>query len=256
MTERFSFRWGIPILDAAQKFTPIYDFMLRRYTTLGLTGSEFLLIIHLASRHYEIDRGRSCPSLQTVAGEMGMSKRNVQKLLRNLEAKEMLRVIQRPGETSIYDCSPFAQACLEVWLVEPHHTPITEFTTAPQFIPRGEPQFIPRGEPQFTPPMNPSSPETKENIETQQQKDVVVQLISVGVRQEDAEELAKLHTRSRISEVIAASSVATENRPGWIRKALEEGWQFDTEADRRKTEQAQRSAAIVAALRKDNGQRR
>ena len=248
MSDRFSFRWGIPILDAAQKFTPVYDFMLRRYADLGLTCSEFVLILHLASRHYELDHAKSCPSLQTVADEMGMTKRNVQKLVRSLQAKEMLRVIQRLGETSIYDCSPFAQACLEKWLIQSQHTPVPEFT------PRGELQFTPRGELQFTPPMNSSSPETKESKRTQQQKStvVVVQLSEIGVSEKDAESWAKLYPPNRISEVIAASAVATENRAGWIRKALEENWQLDMKTGLRKSEQEKRAAAIVAALRQDN----
>ena len=240
MSDKFSFRWGIPILDAAQKFTPVYDFMLRRYADLGLTCSEFVLILHLASRHYELDHAKSCPSLQTVADEMGMTKRNVQKLVRSLQAKEMLRVIQRLGETSIYDCSPFAQACLEKWLIQSQHTPVPEFT--------------PRGELQFTPPMNSSSPETKESKRTQQQKStvVVVQLTSLGVRQDDAEKWVELYAPARISEVITASAVATENRAGWIRKALEENWQLDMKTGLRKSEQEKRAAAIVAALRQDN----
>jgi len=258
MSDKFSFRWGIPILDAAQKFTPVYDFMLRRYADLGLTCSEFVLILHLASRHYELDHAKSCPSLQTVADEMGMTKRNVQKLVRSLQAKEMLRVIQRLGETSIYDCSPFAQACLEKWLIQSQHTPVPEFTPRGelQFTPRGELQFTPRGELQFTPPMNSSSPETKESKRTQQQKStvVVVQLSEIGVRQEDAEEWVNLYPPDRISEVITASAVATKKRAGWIRKALEEGWQFDTETDRRKAEQLERAAAIVASLQQDNEQ--
>jgi len=82
---------------------------------------------------------------------------------------------------------------------------------------------------------------------------VVVQLSEIGVSEKDAENWAKLYPPNRISEVIAASAVATENRAGWIRKALEEGWQFDTETNRRKAEQSVRAAAIVASLQRDNG---
>ena len=104
--------------------------------------------------------------------------------------------------------------------------------------------------------MNSSSPETKESKRTQQQKStvVVVQLSEIGVRQEDAEEWVNLYPPDRISEVITASAVATKKRAGWIRKALEEGWQFDTETDRRKAEQLERAAAIVASLQQDNEQ--
>jgi len=97
------------------------------------------------------------------------------------------------------------------------------------------------------------SQQTIQTITNNNKNVVVVQLSKIGVRQEDAESWAKLYPPARIFEVITASEVATENRPGWIRKALEEGWQFDTETDRRKSEQSERAAAIVASLQRDNG---
>ena len=95
--------------------------------------------------------------------------------------------------------------------------------------------------------------ENKNKTTTTTKPVVVAQLSSLGIAEKDAKEWAELYPLDRISEVIAASAVATENRAGWIRKALVEGWQFDTETDRRKAEQSKRSAAIVASLRHDNG---
>lgn len=89
--------------------------------------------------------------------------------------------------------------------------------------------------------------------ETNNNSVVVVQLSKIGVSEKDAKEWATRYPPDRIFEVITASEVATENRPGWIRKALEENWQLDTETDRRKAAQAERAAAIVASLKQDNG---
>ena len=93
----------------------------------------------------------------------------------------------------------------------------------------------------------------KENKTTTTPVVVSRSLFSIGVTEQDAESWVNIYGADRVVEVIAASAVATENRAGWIRKALEEGWQFDTETDRRKAEQSKRSAAIVASLRHDNG---
>jgi hypothetical protein len=255
---RFSFRWGIPILDAARCFTPIYDFMLHNYRRLsgryvrshknhtegdewhGVSRQEFLVIIHLAARHFETERGQSSPSLRTIAREMGISWRGLQKLIYSLEAKGMMKVARRPGSTSIYNCSPFAMACYELWQqtqeeVEAENT--------------HEPQFVPTHEPQFVTPTNPSSSETKNKRRKTQQHapdgaNVVVSfsqsqkgervlpanadtafrlLIQLGMTENVARRLSA--DNDALHVIAVARAARDKDSPaGWARKALEEGW--------------------------------
>ena len=113
--ERFSFRWGIPWLDGG--YTTIPNFMIRHYAEVGVSRSEFLVIIHLAAYHYESAGGQASPSLETVAKEMGYSdSETVRHHIRNLEAKGMLTRHLRTGDTSVYDLAGFSRKVLAAWL--------------------------------------------------------------------------------------------------------------------------------------------
>jgi DNA-binding MarR family transcriptional regulator len=247
---KFSFRWGIAILDAAQQFTPIYDFLLKNYAKLGVTRQEFLAIVHLASYHYETARGQSAPSLRTVADEMGYSdRRSVQKLIKSLEAKGMVRVHRaQRGKPSVYDLSPFAEACLNLW--QEHLEEATTESTGELEL-RGELEFTPTCEPPFTPPVNSSSPETEEiNRRREQQQhapggaDVVVtsfsqkkeerllpadsdaafkHLRALGMIEDVARKLS-VNNSPRQVITVARAARDKDSPAGWARRALEEGW--------------------------------
>lgn len=112
----FSFRWGIPVLDEAMSYVPIYRFMLRNYARAGVTREEFLCITHLADYRYESEKGESRPSLMTIADQMGYkNEQSVRNLIKSLEKKSMVEVVRRPGKTSIYDFSGFAKLVLELY---------------------------------------------------------------------------------------------------------------------------------------------
>ena len=118
MTEdsSFSFTWGLDLLNDIGH-TRIFNFMLRRYTMLGLSRLEMLCLIHLASYHYESPIGESKPSLVTIAKQMGYShRRHVSRLVAGLEHKGMLSVTRRLGDTSIYNARPFAVAAFRLWM--------------------------------------------------------------------------------------------------------------------------------------------
>jgi len=115
--ERFSFRWGIPLLD--EGYTTIPNFMFRYYAGAGVTRVEFLLILHLASYKYESPNGQASPGLETIAEEMGFQgSASVCYHLRNLEAKGMLTRRLRPGNTSIYDFEGFSRKVMEAYTAE------------------------------------------------------------------------------------------------------------------------------------------
>lgn len=114
-SEKFSSRWGIPLLDEVDRYIPVYEFMLRNYAKVGVSRSEFLLIIHLAAYKYErVDKGESRPSLETIAKQMGYaSSRYVRDLVASLEAKGMLEIHRLLGKPSIYEFKGFAEAVLK-----------------------------------------------------------------------------------------------------------------------------------------------
>jgi hypothetical protein len=112
MEERFSVRWGIPLLD--EGFTVVPNVVLDNYARLGLTPQEAMLIIHIARYKFERPYSEAYPSTVLLAAQMGKSKRWVIELLHRLEAKGLIRIIRRDGLPSVYDLSPLAQRCLEI----------------------------------------------------------------------------------------------------------------------------------------------
>lgn len=112
MTKGFDFRWGVPALDDPLRFAVVYEFMLDHYAEV-ITRAEFLCIIHLARYHYNSRKGKSRPSLNTIAKQMGYGHKNsVSRLVQSLEHKGMLTVDRRQGLTSIYNAAPFTQSML------------------------------------------------------------------------------------------------------------------------------------------------
>jgi len=114
--DRFCFTWGLPNLSD-MGFVPLYAFMLRTYSELGLSRQEMLCIIHLASYHYNSPGGESRPSIKTVSEQMGYAhKQRVWEIIAKLEKDGRIIVTRRPGFTSIYDAHPFAQAAYDLWI--------------------------------------------------------------------------------------------------------------------------------------------
>lgn len=107
---QISLRWGIPYLDGGM--TTVMNAMLEHYSALGLTNTEMMLIVQLASFKYESHKGECRPSVtETIRKRMGYkSKQGVLNVLKSVEDRGMLRVRRRKGKTSIYDLSPFAKA--------------------------------------------------------------------------------------------------------------------------------------------------
>lgn len=122
---KFSFRWGIPLLDDATQYVPVYRFMLRHYAEAGVSRDEFLCITHLADYHYESPNGKAAPSLATIAGEMGYKHENsVRNLIKGMEARDLVKVTRRSGHTSEYDFSAFASRVLALWQASNEATPL------------------------------------------------------------------------------------------------------------------------------------
>ena len=124
MSETYSFRWGVHILDAGH--TSIPNVILQNYVAAGVKRHEFLLILHLASYHYESERGESSPSLSTIAKQTGWTVSRICQILTDLEDRKLLIRRRRPGTTTVYDFTGFSKAVLEVAATQAHLSSTTQ----------------------------------------------------------------------------------------------------------------------------------
>lgn len=105
--EKFSFRWGIPLLDGGTTFVP--NFFFDTYIKIGVTRNEFLVILHLARYQYEMPNSECRPSVGTIATQMDYSCRGLQMILASLEEKGLLIKHFRTGQPTLYDFSGFSK---------------------------------------------------------------------------------------------------------------------------------------------------
>jgi DNA-binding MarR family transcriptional regulator len=245
MEERFSVRWGIPLLD--EGFTVVPNVVLDNYARLGLTPQEAMLIIHIARYKFERPYSEAYPSTALLAAQMGKSKRWVIELLHRLEAKGLIRIIRRDGLPSVYDLSPLAQRCLEL-----SQSPLSETSPADfSAIPVHETSPVNSSSP---PPVNSSSPppvksssheeEQYKNKRNNNNSGVVVSnqpseskekdlkrlayqsLKARGISEETARHLAEEYPLQRILSVCVAAdhSASVRDKAAWIIRALEGDW--------------------------------
>jgi len=106
--EKVSARWGRPGWD--EEFTQIPNKAFRYYTEAGLSRTEFLVVLHLASYKYESPGAQCKPAISTVAREMGLSARHVRRVLDELESRELLTKTHRDGDTNLYEFGGFCDA--------------------------------------------------------------------------------------------------------------------------------------------------
>lgn len=134
----YSFRWGIPLLDGDSTVLP--NFMLQMYTQIewtdkdgnqgqGISNTEMMLIIHLASFRYECANGKAAPSLTvTLRERMGYAtNQGIINVVESLEFKNLLDVHRERGKRSTYDFTGFSKACMRL-LHEKSSTKLDEST--------------------------------------------------------------------------------------------------------------------------------
>lgn len=127
---KHSFRWGVDLYDDAH--TQIPNDILRYYhlvpwqiknergevikTGVGISNTEMMFIIHLASHKHETENSKANPSLTTTLRERMNYKSNlgIIKIKQNLTEKGLLLSEGRPGKTSVYDFSPLSTAVMEI----------------------------------------------------------------------------------------------------------------------------------------------
>ena len=119
-TERESInRWKYE--ELARSFTPVSNFFLENYSSLkesekerGLNSTEAMFIIHIMS--YKWGDDKPFPSLQTIAERMGLSRRQVRNVVKNLENSGYLkRHLRSRGRTSEYDVQKLLDKLYELY---------------------------------------------------------------------------------------------------------------------------------------------
>jgi hypothetical protein len=158
MSEKFSFRWGIPLLDAGD--TRIPNFFFDQYIEAGVTRTEFLTILHLARYQFEKPGAECRPSVETISEQMDYSTRTVQRILVGLEEKGLLKRHYRPGKTTLYDFAGFSRKILTAKL----STGATQ-ASSPEVIHRGDTHVTPTPDTHVTPGVTPTSPEEEHQEE-------------------------------------------------------------------------------------------
>jgi hypothetical protein len=101
-------KWGADIIGHG--FTAVPDVMLAHMGELGLTPTEFVVLLQLM-RHWWMPGHWPFPSKRTIARAMGVSDKNIQKVIGRLEARGLLKRIARKraadgNDSNVYDLSP------------------------------------------------------------------------------------------------------------------------------------------------------
>lgn len=120
----FSFRWGVDLFD--NEHTQIPNWILAYYHQVpwvngnksgeGISNTEMMFIIHLASFKYESTKGKSTPSLtHTLKERMGYkTNQGIINVQEGLVSKGLLIVHKNPGRRSLYDFTPFSKKVLKL----------------------------------------------------------------------------------------------------------------------------------------------
>lgn len=111
----FQARWGDPVVDSG--IAPIPMVFLNNYTKLGISPNQGMAIIHAFS--YKWTSEDPFPSMGTIAGLMGKSRRQVIRYFNNLEERGFLIKTERVAENGsplscILNFKPLLEACLSV----------------------------------------------------------------------------------------------------------------------------------------------
>lgn len=124
----FSFRWGVDIFD--NDYTQIPNWVLACYNEAGITNTEMMFIIHLASFKYESASSKARPSLtKTLRERMGYkSNQGIINVQEGLVKKGLLIVDKRPGQCSVYDFTPFSKKVVKIALANELNAPAESST--------------------------------------------------------------------------------------------------------------------------------
>ncbi|HHH7388428.1 TPA: helix-turn-helix domain-containing protein [Escherichia coli] len=109
-------KWGKPNIDAG--WTCIPNILIRRQKTLGLDSLDLNILLHLLTYWWE-DENHPHPSKETLAKAIGVSASTIQRRIRQMEAGQLLKRVERRragdrSDTNLYDLTPLRA------ILEPH----------------------------------------------------------------------------------------------------------------------------------------
>lgn len=100
-------KWGKPVMELG--FCIVPSLLLRAQPRLKLNPTQLALLMHLADYWWDVNR-KPFPSKQTLGDRLGLSARQVQRYMAELEEMGLLRRIERSAKhkgklTNEYDLS-------------------------------------------------------------------------------------------------------------------------------------------------------
>ena len=112
---RISVRFGDAVLEAGHTSVP--NLVLQHYAELSVSPGE--LVFMLLCLQHKWGRGNPHPSLGSIAGRMGVTRRQVRTYASRLKAKRLLTIEERSDPvrgqlSSLYDFTPFLDAVVRL----------------------------------------------------------------------------------------------------------------------------------------------
>jgi len=100
--DRLADKWTEEIID--QGFTAVPNLLLNNRELLGISTSEFYMLIVIEMYRWTSDR--PWPSLRELSKASGFSTRQVSRLTQGLESLGLLTRIKRANTSNLYDVQP------------------------------------------------------------------------------------------------------------------------------------------------------
>ena len=93
--EHIQDRWGTSVTTGAAGFTAVPSVLIRYQSTIKLSSIELVVLLNLITHWWRADE---LPFVRptTIANRMGVDRRTVERALRSLEARDLIRRL--PGE--------------------------------------------------------------------------------------------------------------------------------------------------------------
>lgn len=109
-------KWGKKVMSIGFDILPSLLFKAQR--RLGLTSSQLVVLLHLANHWWDANNN-PWPSVTTIAERMGIQRRQVQKIMKDLETAGLVQRIERRARhrgklSNEYDLSGLVKKLKEI----------------------------------------------------------------------------------------------------------------------------------------------
>src|SRR5258706_14224212 len=105
-------KWTKPLIDAG--YTVVPTIIIRRMRVLGLTPTDFAILVQIASYWWEAEN-EPFPSMKTLADAIGISESTVKRRIKAMHGAKFLKKTTRPQKhnrhkPNLYGFGPLIQA--------------------------------------------------------------------------------------------------------------------------------------------------